>query len=314
MDHQVTGAADGWVEALLVRLRLLAAVVPLAVALLYPDVVHLVAVLLSVAIVAYAIALHRLGERGDRRVAPLGLALDLAAATGLLLASLPDREAPAAALFPVIVFELVLRYGSPGIWAGVLVLAAALGLRIAHRAVVFELPARSPLLLLFWVTTCVLVLLALLFRARERERLAAVEEKQRLAEAFGGAVREILGRANVPPEAIEWRSLEELLAVGCATTPQTSREIAGALARLLLPPPEIRRLSQREREVLELLRGGCSSQQIADRLGLSAGTVRAHISNLVHKLGVGDRGGAIRLARGEPVGGDPLEGRGAVSP
>lgn len=300
MDHQVTGAGDGWVEALLVRLRLLAAVVPLAVALLYPDVVRLVAVLLFVAIVAYAIALHRLGARGDRRVATLGLALDLAAATGLLLASLPDREAPAAALFPVIVFELVLRYGPPGIWAGVLVLTGALGLRIAHRALVFDLPARSPILLVFWVTTCVLVLLALLIRARERERLVAVEERRRLAEAFGGAVREILRRANVPQEAIEWRSLEDLLAVGCATTPETSREIAGVLARLLLPPPEIRRLSQREREVLELLRGGCTSQQIAERLGLSAGTVRAHISNLVHKLGVGDRGGAIRLAQGEP--------------
>lgn len=300
MDHQVTGADDGWVEALLVRLRLLAAALPLAVALLYPDVVRPAAVALSLAIVGYAIALHRLGARGDRRVGTAGLGLDLAAAIALLLTSLPDREAPAAALFPVVVFELVLRYGPPGIWAGVLVLTGALGLRIAHRALVFELPARSPILLMFWVTTCVLVLLALLIRARERERLVAVEERRRLAEAFGGAVREILRRANVPQEAIEWRSLEDLLAVGCATTPETSREIAGVLARLLLPPPEIRRLSQREREVLELLRGGCTSQQIAERLGLSAGTVRAHISNLVHKLGVGDRGGAIRLAQGEP--------------
>lgn len=303
MDHQVTSAVDGWVEALLVRLRLLAAAVPLAVAVLYPDVIRFAAVALSFAIVAYAIALHRLGARGDRRVATAGLALDLAAAAALLLASLPDREAPAAALFPLVVFELVLRYGPPGIWAGVLVLTGALGLRIAHRALVFELPARSPILLMFWITTCVLVLLALLIRARERERLVAVEERRRLAEAFGGAVREILRRANVPQAALEWRSLEDLLAVGCATRPETSREIAGVLARLLLPPPEIRRLSQREREVLELLRGGCTSQQIAERLGLSAGTVRAHISNLVHKLGVGDRGGAIRLAQGEPPGG-----------
>lgn len=296
-------SGDAWIEGLLVRLRLLAAAVPLVMALIYPDVVRPAAAVLSVAIVAYALALQRLGTRGDRRVAWLGLGLDLSAAIALLLACLPDREAPAAALFPVVVFELVLRYGHPGIWAGVLVLGSALGLRIAHRAIVFELPARSPILLVFWVTTCVLVLLALLIRARERERLIAVEERRRLAEAFGGAVREILRRANVPQEAVEWRSLEELLAVGCATTPETSREIAGALARLLLPAPEIRRLSQREREVLELLRSGCSSRQIADRLGLSAGTVRAHISNLVHKLGVGDRGGAIRLAQGEPRGG-----------
>lgn len=289
-----------WVEAILVRLRLLMAAVPLVVALLYADVVHFLAVALALAVVGYTAVLYRMAARGDARVGPLGLALDVAAATLLLLASLPDREAPAAALFPLVVFQLVLRYGSTGVWAGALVLTAALGLRIAHRIVVLELPVRTPMLLLFWVTTCVLVLVALLVRARERERIAAIDERRRLAEAFAGAVRDILQRANVPPQALEWRSLEELLAVGCATTPETSREIAGVLARLLLPPPEIRRLSQRERQVLELLRGGCTSAQIAARLGLSPGTVRAHISNLVHKLGVGDRGAAVRLAQGGP--------------
>jgi len=109
-------------------------------------------------------------------------------------------------------------------------------------------------------------------------------------------VREILARTHVPREAIEWRSLDDLLAVGCSLTPDTSREIADALTRLLLPPPELRRLTPREREILELLRVGCSSQQIAKRLCLTPGTVRVHISNVVHKLGVGGRGDAVRLA------------------
>lgn len=286
-------------EALLVRLRLLTAAVPLAFAVLYPQVVHGALVALSAGIVLYTLALHRLARPGDVRAIRIGVALDVAAATALLLASLADPEAPAAALFPLVVFQLVLRYGSVGVWGGVLLLSAALGLRIAHRTLILELPARTPLLLLFWVTTSVLVLLALLVRSRERERDAALEERRRLAEAFAGAVREILRRANVPAQTLESRSLEELLAAGCATTPDTSREIAAALAQLLLPPPAIRRLTQREREVLELLRAGCTSAQIAERLGLSPGTVRAHVSNLVHKLGVDDRSGAIRLAQGE---------------
>lgn len=58
-----------------------------------------------------------------------------------------------------------------------------------------------------------------------------------------------------------------------------------------------RRLTSREWEVLELLAYGHSTAEIADRLVLSASAVRAHISSVVRKLGVADRGAAIRLFR-----------------
>ena len=45
-------SGDAWIEGLLVRLRLLAAAVPLVMALIYPDVVRPAAAVLSVAIVA----------------------------------------------------------------------------------------------------------------------------------------------------------------------------------------------------------------------------------------------------------------------
>lgn len=48
-------------------------------------------------------------------------------------------------------------------------------------------------------------------------------------------------------------------------------------------------VSQREWEVLCLLREGFSTQEIADRLFVSAATIRSHLSSLMHELDVHDR-------------------------
>ena len=58
-------------------------------------------------------------------------------------------------------------------------------------------------------------------------------------------------------------------------------------------------LTTREWEVLELLEQGLSTQEIADRLTLTTGAVRSHISAALRKIGAADRDHAIRLLRGE---------------
>jgi DNA-binding NarL/FixJ family response regulator len=55
-------------------------------------------------------------------------------------------------------------------------------------------------------------------------------------------------------------------------------------------------LSQREREVLELVARGHTNQQIADRLGLSVKTVETHRARLVEKLGLRSRADLVRYA------------------
>ena len=55
-------------------------------------------------------------------------------------------------------------------------------------------------------------------------------------------------------------------------------------------------LTDREREVLALLVDGMSNQEIADRLFLSAGTVKFHLRNIYSKLGVDSRVAAVTLA------------------
>ena len=56
------------------------------------------------------------------------------------------------------------------------------------------------------------------------------------------------------------------------------------------------RLTPREREVLALLADGRTNRQIADALFISAKTASVHVSNILAKLGVANRGEAAALA------------------
>lgn len=61
-------------------------------------------------------------------------------------------------------------------------------------------------------------------------------------------------------------------------------------------------LTSREAQIMRLLAAGASNQRIADELGISRNTVRAHVHNLLNKLQVHSRAKAVALAiqQGEP--------------
>jgi len=72
--------------------------------------------------------------------------------------------------------------------------------------------------------------------------------------------------------------------------------------------PAFPQLSEREREVLELISRGCSNAVIAQRLVLSPKTVRNHVSHVFAKLQVADRAEAIITARDAGFGTPPSSG------
>ena len=55
-------------------------------------------------------------------------------------------------------------------------------------------------------------------------------------------------------------------------------------------------LSVRELEILLLAARGLSNRQIAARVHLAEGTIKRHLTNTYHKMGVGSRGEAARKA------------------
>jgi DNA-binding NarL/FixJ family response regulator len=67
-------------------------------------------------------------------------------------------------------------------------------------------------------------------------------------------------------------------------------------------PPVFPQLSDREREVLELVAQGQANSAIAARLHLSDKTVRNHVSNILAKLRVADRAQAVAQARDAGLG------------
>jgi ATP/maltotriose-dependent transcriptional regulator MalT len=56
-----------------------------------------------------------------------------------------------------------------------------------------------------------------------------------------------------------------------------------------------RPLTPRERELLQLAAEGASGPDIAERLVVSAGTVKTHFRNIYEKLGVRDRAAAVAI-------------------
>jgi len=61
-------------------------------------------------------------------------------------------------------------------------------------------------------------------------------------------------------------------------------------------------LTEREREVLDLIAKGSNNNQIASQLSISPKTVRNHVSNIFNKLQVADRSQAIIKAREKGLG------------
>jgi len=101
------------------------------------------------------------------------------------------------------------------------------------------------------------------------------------------------------------QSLRTVAAGGAVFSPAVADRLGAYFAGLAAVPGReaFPQLTEREREVLELLARGYDNRRIARELFLSDKTVRNHVSNVLAKLDVADRAEAAVRARNAGFGG-----------
>jgi DNA-binding NarL/FixJ family response regulator len=105
---------------------------------------------------------------------------------------------------------------------------------------------------------------------------------------------------DVPADELV-RAVRVVAAGEALLTPAVTRQLLDRVARRLPTPvghtqESLAELTDREREVLELLARGMSNAEIAEALVVGDATVKTHVSNVLMKLGLRDRVQAVVLA------------------
>jgi len=102
-------------------------------------------------------------------------------------------------------------------------------------------------------------------------------------------------RAGAVGYALKTTPKNELLAV-IRSVHRGQKYISPEVAARLAEHMGEESLTDRELQVLQLIRDGYRNKQIADRLAIAETTVNFHIKNLVGKLGANDRAHAVTIA------------------
>jgi len=92
----------------------------------------------------------------------------------------------------------------------------------------------------------------------------------------------------------------EVIAAGDALiSPNVTRRLIAEFAARRdpqTPPPALAELTNREREIMQLIARGYSNAEIAGRLVISPLTAKSHVRNILRKLDCRDRAGLVALS------------------
>lgn len=97
---------------------------------------------------------------------------------------------------------------------------------------------------------------------------------------------------NVPPQEVV-QAVEQVNVGGSPMSMAIARKVVNYFQQLKQGSSEIDMLSKREQEILALLAKGYLYKEIADQLGITAGTVRVHLHAVYEKLHVSSRTEAV---------------------
>ena len=113
------------------------------------------------------------------------------------------------------------------------------------------------------------------------------EDSERIFQALrAGACGYLLKRAR--PEKII-AAIQEAHEGGVPMTPEIARKVIGQFRHQAAAAAEVERLTDREKEVLELVMHGLGNKTIADRLCVTVAAVKWHLQHIYEKLHVHSR-------------------------
>lgn len=90
-------------------------------------------------------------------------------------------------------------------------------------------------------------------------------------------------------------ALDDLFEGGSPMSSSIARKVVASFSNFASENKEVKILTQREKEILNLLAKGQLNKEVANQLEISIGTVRKHIQNIYEKLHVNTRVEAINL-------------------
>jgi len=123
--------------------------------------------------------------------------------------------------------------------------------------------------------------------------LTVHQSNDRIFDAICAGASGYLLKSDTSEEIL--RGLDIALDGGAAIDGQIARRVLEMFSRMAVPQADYG-LSPREREILELLVGGHTKVEIAERLTLSPHTIDGHVRNIYTKLHVNNRSGAVAKA------------------
>lgn len=128
--------------------------------------------------------------------------------------------------------------------------------------------------------------------------LSAYSDRAQIAEAIEAGAAGVMHKSVRPREIIDavrrLRAGEHLLSSNEIV--EAVRTLGRERRRNRKARAKIESLTPRERDVLQVLAEGCSDGEISEKLYLSAGTVRVHVTNIMRKLDAHSRLQAVVFA------------------
>jgi DNA-binding NarL/FixJ family response regulator len=131
--------------------------------------------------------------------------------------------------------------------------------------------------------------------------LTVYEDSERIFQALrAGACGYLLKRAQ--PEMVI-AAVKEAHEGGVPMTPEIARKVIGQFRQQATTAAQTEDLTDREREVLELVMHGFGNKAIADRLGVTVAAVKWHLQHIYEKLHVHSRTeAALKFKQGQASG------------